>query len=159
MLDQTTNKPFHCPKNGTMYHNDTMMISIRPDILHIESLRQIKVYLNSRPLPTSPYGVFYFNVNSRPIELSLSFHSHVFKAFFIQRDFQGIFGMFPNLISAYIFFLFTFATYTQFYFVFIESETRQHELSKLNHAQYFIFQLIRSTEYMSVVLGKSPHSK
>ena len=72
MLEEHCHESLEGSERRTVNHHRTMLLVVISDILELETLREVVVYLDCTKLPLSSDGILHHEVELRSIERSLT---------------------------------------------------------------------------------------
>jgi len=155
MLDQDAEKTFERAKEGSVNNVGTMVFSIGSDVAQAKALRQIEVELNGRDLPCPAQCIFDLNVELGAIECTAAFVDLVIEVESTQCPAQRIDGSLPLIAVPHGFL----GLGAQEDPEVLKLKCAEKVFDELQHSNHFILELFRTTENVSVILGKASHPK
>ena len=153
MFGKDTDKALNASEDDTVYHNRTVALVILSDVCQIKALGHLKIKLYSSALPCSAERIFKMEVDLRTVERAVSLIYGIRLAVIFKRSAKRVCSHIPLLVAAHG----IFRTRRQFKRIF-ESEYTVEVIYHTHYAENLTLDLIRSHEYMRVVLGKAAHA-
>jgi len=141
-------------EEGPVYHDRTMLFAVRPDVIHVESLRQVEINLDGAALPFPADSVFYLDVYFRSVEDALARINGIGDAHIIKRILQRPRRQFPSLVGADR----MFRPGGKVHRPLAEAEGLEHEYREIEDLAYLALKLFGGAEDVRVILSESPHS-
>ena len=135
-----------------MHHGYRVFLSIFANIGNTKALWQVKVNLDCGALPGLAQGALKFNVYLRPVKYALARVYLIMDFGTFQSPAQSIGCFFPDLSRAGVFV----RSGRKQDLIVAETKGVYHEERELQHSGNFFLQLVKATEDVGVVLGKSP---
>src|SRR5210317_268047 len=138
-----------------MDHNGLVVTIIRSRVGHIEPIRQIEIHLNGGTLPGAAELILDLDIDLGTIKDAFAWIDLEPEAFLLQSLFQGLGGLFPDVVGAHRFF----GSGAQIYIIILEPEPLENQKVEFKNVENFFFELIFPTENVGIVLGETTHPK
>ena len=155
MLDQHPHESLHGAVDSSVDHHGAMRFVVAADVLQPESLGKLVVELNCRTLPLPTDGIAYLDVDLGPVERASPLVDPIRDVLPLQCPEQRLLGDVPHVVGP-DFFL---RPGGEVQAILQAERLVEHKVSQIEHAIYFIFDLVLGAKDMSVVHREAPHTQ
>src|SRR5580698_2285640 len=138
-----------------MHHDRLVALAVFADIFKLEARGQIEVELHGRELPQATEHVDQLDIDLWTVKRRFAGDGFVRNILTIQHIFQRADCEFPFVVRTGIALAVFWVPCRELNLEIVKSERRENRLGKVDTCRYFIFDLLRSAEYVSVVLGET----
>src|SRR2546430_7685639 len=138
-----------------MHHQRLLARTVFGNIVQTKSLWQVEIELNRRKLPRTADGIDQLHVNLRTVESGFTRHHLVFNISTLQRVLQRAVAQVPLLLGAEKILVVFGIPGGKFSLILVKAEIFENLQGEIHAAYDFVFDLLRSTKNVGIVLSES----
>src|SRR3984885_3889803 len=159
VLDQHAKEPLHRSIQRTMHHDRLLARTIFGHIFQAKALGQVEVELHRRKLPQAPDRIHQLDVDLGTIERSLAGNRLVLDAPLFQHLFERLSRVDPLFFAADEILAVVGIPGRELGLELVETKIFQHVQGEFEATSNLIFDLLRRTENVRVILRKPAHAQ
>ena len=159
MLKHDGGEPLNGAERCTVYHDRTLLGSVRVSVLELETLRQVVIDLDCTQLPLASDRILDHEVKFRPVERGLAKLNDSLQPLLGRGVDDGLLRLRPVLVASDILLLVLRVTKRNLCHILSQVESLEHIENQIDDLLELLLELIRAAEEVGVVLGESADSR